>query len=61
MSTASRDCFLLKAYSTTSQCTGIGGSVSRRCKLAMAAPLPDHLKRQIARELDRLELLLNHI
>ena len=45
----------------TSRCVAIGGDGSIGLRTGDGRPLPKHLKAQISRELDRLELLLEQI
>ena len=58
--TGSKDCFSPRAYPATSRCVAIGGAGWTRSR-GDGRPLPQHLKAQICRELDRIELLLAQI
>ena len=50
-----------RGYLATSRCAATGGNGWIRSRPAMVTLLPDHLKAQVCRELDRLELLLEQI
>ena len=58
-STGSKDCSSLRAHPGMSHCVAIGWSAAgMRFQTGDGRRLPQHLKAQVCRELDRLELLL---
>ena len=61
MSIGSRGCCSPREYRTTNRCAATDASARGDSRRATAARLPTHLKTQISRELDRLELLLDQI